>query len=112
MERFGVTKDQIREGRCDENYRRLLKFEVDRCQSIFDEGKVLLPMLKPAVRRHVAMFGKGGEAILEAIRRQNYDTLSHRPKLSKWQKGRLVAGATAAMLWEPVANLFARKEAG
>jgi squalene synthase HpnC len=112
MSQFGVTEEQIRAGRCDDNYRRLIRFEVDRCRGIFDEGKQLLPMLRPSVRRHVGLFGKGGEAILEAIRRQDYDTLSHRPKLSKWQKGRLVAGATAAMLWEPVANLFAQKEAG
>lgn len=108
MKQFGVSEEQIIAGRCDEHYRRLIRFEVDRCQRIFDEGKALLPLLAPAVRRHVALFGKGGEAILEAIRRQKYDTLSKRPTLSKWQKGRLVFGAMAAMALEP----FARRETG
>jgi hypothetical protein len=38
----------------------------------------------------VSLFGKGGRAVLSAIRRQKYDTLSRRPSLSKWQKGELV----------------------
>src|SRR5438874_10591614 len=35
----------------------------------------------PRVRRHVTLFGMGGRAVLEAIRRQNYDTLTRRPTL-------------------------------
>jgi phytoene/squalene synthetase len=43
------------------------------------------------------LFSKGGVAVLEAIRRQNYDTLSRRPKLSKLQKGQLMIRAMTAM---------------
>jgi phytoene/squalene synthetase len=35
--------------------------------------------------------------VLAAIRRQNYDTLSRRPSLSKLQKGGLMIGTLAAM---------------
>jgi phytoene/squalene synthetase len=97
MRRFGVTDEQIRAGRCDDNYRALLRFEVERTLPMFAEGRQLLPMLRPSVRRQVALFGAGGMAVLDAIRRQDYDTLTRRPALSKWQKGRLVlAGLTAA----------------
>ena len=51
----------------------------------------------------ISLFGKGGRAVLAAIRRQNYDTLSHRPALSKWQKGGLIFSTLAA---------FARRTAG
>jgi squalene synthase HpnC len=99
MRRFGVTEDQIRAGRCDDNYRRLLRFEVERTLPMFAEGRQLLPMLRAPVRRQVALFGAGGMAVLDAIRRQDYDTLTRRPKLSRWQKGRLIlAGLTAAAL--------------
>jgi squalene synthase HpnC len=97
MARFDVTEEQIREGRCDDPYRRLIKFEVDRTQRLFDEGDRLLPLLHGYVRQQVGLFSKGGRAVLEAIRRQDYDTLSRRPALSKWQKGKLVARAFAAM---------------
>ena len=93
MRRFAVDEEQIRNGRCDDNYRRLIRFEVDRTQKLFDEGDALLPLLDPSVRRQVALFGAGGKAVLEAIRRQNYDTLSRRPSLSRWRKGRLVIRA-------------------
>ncbi|HSU65785.1 MAG TPA: squalene synthase HpnC [Tepidisphaeraceae bacterium] len=96
MEQFGVTEEQIREGRCDDNYRRLLRFEVDRTEKLFDQGDALLPLLAPEHRRHVMLFSKGGRAVLQSIRRQNYDTLSRRPRLSKFQKGRLMLRAMTA----------------
>ena len=97
MQRFAVTEEQIREGRCDDNYRRLIEFEVDRTAKLFDEGDGLLPLLQGYVRQQVGLFAQGGRAVLAAIRRQDYDTLSRRPRLSKWQKGKLVARALLAM---------------
>jgi squalene synthase HpnC len=112
MRRFGVTEDQIRAGRCDDHYRALLRFEVERTLPMFAEGRALLPMLRPSVRRQVALFGAGGMAVLDAIRRQDYDTLTRRPKLSKWQKGRLIlAGLTAAAL-NTVVNALAGGDGG
>ncbi len=97
MDRFGVTEEQIRDGRCDDNFRNLMRFEVDRCAEMFSRGDALLPLLRPAVRMQIALFGKGGRLVLSSIRRQNYDTLSRRPALSKWQKGGLIAATVAAM---------------
>jgi squalene synthase HpnC len=110
MDRFGVDEDQIRQGRCDENYRRLIRFEVDRAAEWFSAGDALPPLLRPAVRRQVELFSQGGRAILSAIRRQGYDTLTRRPRLSRWQKGGLVLSViahyarrslTRAAGWEP-----------
>ena len=98
MDRFGVGESQIREGRCDDNYRKLIRFEVDRAEKLFDEGHALLPLLNRSIRPQISLFAKGGRAILRAIRRQDYDTLSHRPSLSKGQKGRLVLSALAGYL--------------
>ena len=95
MLKFGVTEEQIVRGECDQNYRALLRFEVDRAAELFDRGAALLPTLRPSVRMQIALFGKGGRAVLSAIRRQNYDTLSRRPSLSKWQKGQLVFSTLA-----------------
>jgi squalene synthase HpnC len=96
MVRFGVTEEQVVRGACDEKYRALLRFEVDRTAQMFDRGTALLPTLRPSVRMQISLFGKGGRAVLSAIRRQNYDTLSRRPALSKWQKGQLVFSTLAA----------------
>ena len=95
MDRFGVSEQQLRDARVDDNYRALIKFEVDRTEKMFDEGDKLLPLLDSNVRRHIALFGMGGRAVLEAIRRQDFDTLSRRPTLSSMQKGKLAARAAA-----------------
>ncbi|HZL34928.1 MAG TPA: squalene synthase HpnC [Tepidisphaeraceae bacterium] len=97
-ERFGVTEEQIRRSRCDDHFRRLIEFEVQRTEALFRQGDALLPLLDISVRKQVALFGKGGRAILKAIRRQDFDTLSRRPVLSKWQKGRLVLSVLRAYL--------------
>jgi squalene synthase HpnC len=89
MDLFGVTEDQIRQGICDDNYRRLIQFEVDRTEKLFAGGLSLLRMLEKRYRKQIALFTRGGRAILQSIRDQNYDTLSSRPALSRWRKGRL-----------------------
>jgi squalene synthase HpnC len=110
MNRFGVTEESLRNAvdqrRCDDRLRGLIRFEVDRTAAIFDAGEALLPMLRPEVRRQVALFAAGGRAILDAIRRRNYDTVTGRPALSKWTKARLMA----PMLPSVVSGLFSRGE--
>lgn len=96
MDRFGVSEQQIQAGRCDDNFRALARFEVDRTADLFERGSALLPLLRPSVRMQVSLFGQGGRAVLSAIRRQNYDTLSRRPALSKWHKSKLILSTLAA----------------
>ena len=102
MRQFGVSEsdlsDGIGAGRCSGAYARLVEFEVDRTAKMFDDGAALLPMLDARVRGQVALYGKGGRLVLEAIRAQGYDTLASRPALGKWRKGRLVLSALAARL--------------
>jgi squalene synthase HpnC len=98
MAKFGVSEEQIHAGEFDDRFAQLMQFEVNRTQQMFDEGRELLPMLHWQVRKHIALFGRGGEEILKAIRRQNYDTLSSRPSLSRWQKTRLMVTALGAGL--------------
>jgi len=87
---------QVARGRADEAYRRVIRAEVERADAMFAEGRRLLPMLRPAVRGQIALFGAGGMAISRAIARQGYDTLCRRPKLSKWAKARLACVAATA----------------
>ena len=91
MRRFGVTEAQLRGGEVTAAYRALLQSEVERTEAMFVEGRALLPQLAPEYRKQIELFGKGGLAICAAIRRQNFDTLTRRPSLSKWQKTKLIA---------------------
>lgn len=71
---------------------------VDRTQPLFDLGRGLWLLLARDVRVDVQLFTLGGEAILRMIRRQDFDTLTRRPALSKLAKLRLMAGAAAGKL--------------
>jgi squalene synthase HpnC len=106
MNRFGVTEDQLRTGRCDDNYRKCIQFEVDRADALLDQGEALLPLLNESVRPQVSLFGQGGRAILQAIRRQDYDTLTVRPALTKWQKGGLLLRAMVGKLRQKMQGDF------
>ena len=102
MRRFGVDEESIRDGirvgRGSEALRELIRFEVERTEAMFVEGGKLVPMLAPSLRGQIGLFGSGGIAILQAIRRQGFDTLARRPVLSRWEKGRLVCSAVAVAL--------------
>lgn len=90
LRKYAVTEEQIRTGKCDANFKAMMRAEVDRTAEMFAEGARLLPLLEGRYRRQIALFGMGGQAILSAIRRQDYDTLTRRPSLSKWQKAKLM----------------------
>ncbi len=90
MRRFGVGEEQLRTGQVTPAYRELIKFEVERTERLFTEGEALLPLLQPAHRKQITLFAKGGRAICAAVRRQGFDTLTRRPRLSKWQKTKLI----------------------
>jgi squalene synthase HpnC len=107
MAQFGVSENQLRVGRADEQFRSMLRHLVDETEAMFDRGAALLPLLDSSVRGHIALFGKGGRAILEAIRASNFDTLSARPTLSSWQKSRLVASGIAARLRQVLSSTSA-----
>jgi squalene synthase HpnC len=96
MAKYGVSEEQITTFRFDDHYRRLMAHEVDRTHRLLDEGERLLPLLAPIYRRQISLFGQGGRAILRAVERRGYDTLSGRPRLSKMQKGGLVLRALGA----------------
>lgn len=93
MAKFGVTESQLRENRCDNAFRQMLRFEVDRAAEYLHRGQGLLPLLETSIRPQISLFGMGGGAVLHAIRRRDYDVLSARPALSRWDKTGLILRA-------------------
>ena len=90
---FGCAEERIAEGAADEAFRALMRFEVDRAAALFAEGAPLANRLRGRAKLAVAMFSKGGMRVLDAIREQNYDTLSRRPVVTRPRKAWLALGA-------------------
>ncbi len=74
-------------------FRRALAVEVERAEGYLRRGAPLVGKMPPELRADVALFVGGGLAILEAIRRADYDVWSRRPTVSRRRKLGLLAGA-------------------
>jgi len=96
---FGVTEADIAQGRFTPAYAELMRFEVDRAQKLFDQGRKLLPMIDPRYRIDIELFTLGGEMILQRIRQIGYDTITTRPVLRRRDKMGLFARMLLAHLW-------------
>ena len=93
MKRFGVRESDIANGSATDAFRALLRHECDIATRMFRQGAPLVQSLDRRAQLPVALFTRGGMAVLHAIRRQGYDVLSNRPALSKRQKSWLLASA-------------------
>ena len=96
MQRFGYSEEELASGLASQRFRRLLAFQVDRARALFREGAPLVETLAGAVKLDVALFTRGGVAILDAIEGRNYDVLSARPALSRTRKAALFASTWLA----------------
>lgn len=83
LENFKVGFDIIKQKQFSEQFKNLMKFQVDRTKTMFDEGINLLSYLPIRLRFQILVTIKGGQAILKKIEIQNYNVLENRPTLSK-----------------------------
>jgi len=96
LARFGVSEADLAAPRAGPGVRALLRFEVARTRDVFREGLPLLASVRGRLRIALALFVRGGEAVLRKIEAQGYDTLRRRPSLRSTEKARLTIGALLA----------------
>ena len=90
--RFGYDESMLARRESNDAFRALLADEVDRADRLLLDGLPLVGLVPRSLALDVALFIQGGRAILEAIRRQDYDVWSRRPTLSKLDKIKIAAG--------------------
>jgi phytoene synthase len=81
MARFGVTERHLSEKRCDEAWRALMKFQVERAREMMLSGAGLGKTLPGRIGLEIRATVQGGLRILEKIERARYDVFRRRPKL-------------------------------
>ncbi len=86
MERFGYSEVELLSRTVNAAFRELMAFEVERTRSFFAEGLALPDRLRGFLRVEVRLFSYGGLAILRKIEALDYNTLHHRPTLSRAEK--------------------------
>jgi phytoene synthase len=91
--KFNVSEGQLFALDATPAYRELLRFQVERTQGIFDQGRPLAASLRGLLSLEISLTWHGGTTILKKIRRLNYDTLTRTPKLAKWNVPLLLVNA-------------------
>ena len=86
MIRYKVTEQQIAEGRCDERWRALIAFEVQRTRAMLESGRALAQALPLRLKLELKMVVAGGLRILQVDRR------------GRWRRVSPPAGAVARRL--------------
>jgi len=82
LRRFGVDAAQIAEGRCDDAWRALMRFQVERARRLMLEGAPLGRELPGRIGLEIRSIIVGGLRILEKIESAGYDVFRHRPVLT------------------------------
>lgn len=83
LARHGVSEAGLRERRCDDAFRSLMRFQVERARALMMEGKPLVDRLRGRFRLEIAVTVQGGLRILEKLDAAGYDVFRHRP-VHRW----------------------------
>ncbi len=96
LRREGLTEADFENPQASDAFKRCMKFQVDRTQALFDEGRALPGMLPFPLSIEIRATWFGGATILRKIEAQNYDTLKGRPAITTFDKIRLLIKAIVA----------------
>lgn len=83
MKKFGLDDFWIISKKHDENSKKLVTELVKQTDSMFDEGKKLLPSVPFLLRMQLKLTIIGGKKILEKIKMNDYNVVEKRPVLSR-----------------------------
>ncbi len=86
MKRHNVSENTIAGKDANQNFRALIREEVDYARSLFADGKDLISLVHGWLRLQLGLYFEGGMSALSAIERNNYDVLNHTSKLRKIDK--------------------------
>ena len=94
-----LTEADIVARRFDARYVSLMKSLIARTRELFALGAPLAKQVDRTLRTDLELFTRGGLAILDAIETSGYNTLGHRPSLTKMTKLGLVGRALCSRLF-------------
>lgn len=80
---FGYSEADLRMGVGNERFRELMKFQVCRTRSLFEQGKPLPSRLSWPLSLEIRLTWLGGMQVLKLIHKQDFDVLRSRPALKK-----------------------------
>jgi squalene synthase HpnC len=98
LRREGVSEEDIATERNTPAFCTMMRFEVERARDWFRRGLPLVGKVNRELAIDLDLFSRGGQEILNAIERQGFKVLGHRPAISRTRKLALVARAALGKL--------------
>ncbi len=83
MQRFGYRYEDLFAHQLNDAFISLMRYEISRARSLFQEGKPLLSQLQWRLRWQISLMWEGPMKILDLIEKNQYDVFQKRPKISK-----------------------------
>jgi phytoene synthase len=104
LARFGVEESQLVEGRIDDRWRALMRFQIDRARRLYAESEPGIPdLIGPTARLTVRVMGRLYAGILDAIERSDFDVFHRRARVPLEAKLRTLA-ACQTRTWRESAH--------
>ncbi|HQU42366.1 MAG TPA: squalene synthase HpnC [Pirellulales bacterium] len=92
IRRFGFSESDFAAGRSNPAFQRLMAFEVERAETWLRNGPPLVERLPGWLAGDVWLIVQGGLRILDKIRSVEFDVWSRRPRVTRCDQARLLAG--------------------
>jgi phytoene synthase len=90
MARFGVTEQHIAQATVDERWRRLLRFQIERCRAMLESGAPLGSALSGRMGLEIRAVVAGGACVLRKLEAAEGDMFRHRPLLKSFDWATIV----------------------
>jgi len=110
LRRFGYTADDLRRGNGDERFKRLMRFEIERTERLYQDATELQRWLEPDGKAVYGVMSGIYRGLLDEIKRLEGDVFSHRVRLSAWRKLRIAGRWLLLRPASPLAELDAGAE--
>ncbi|HEY5593567.1 MAG TPA: squalene synthase HpnC [Nitrospiria bacterium] len=96
MAKFGYREEDLKEHRCNEAFRNLMRHEIARTRELFHRGRPLCDKVGRDLRFELHLIWNGGMTILDRIESVDYNVFIHRPILGLKDKITVVTKAAIA----------------
>lgn len=91
MLQFNVLKGQLSQGRNNEDFKNLLRFQIGRCRKLYNESLAGIKLIDNFPSRLVVLAMRGiYSGILDSIIKNNYDVFTKRAFVSKLKKLKII----------------------
>lgn len=90
LRRFEISDKQILSNESNENFVRMMKFQIERAREYYRKAEKGIPLLEKDTRFTVLLAARIYAEILNEIERQHYDVFQKRAHTTFWQKLKMI----------------------